>query len=146
LFLGILGEQIARLIIKKFIKPKHITQIDWMVKDKNDWYIVEVKCKKVYKDCHTLSINQVKTRMELYNDKKIKCLILCIDTKTRNVYIQWLHILEKSDWTDTLKTNTRHYNIKHFKNMGTYDNITQLTLEDIVLKYNNFDFLHQQEH
>jgi hypothetical protein len=28
LFLGILGEQIARLIIKKFIKPKHITQID----------------------------------------------------------------------------------------------------------------------
>lgn len=137
--IGVIGEQIARLIIKKFIKPKHIMQIDWMINSNDEWYTVEVKFKPKFRDCQSLSINQVKSRMALHKDKNIRCLLLSIEPKTKDVSIQWLDVLEETDYIDSIKNNTRLYNLKYFKNIGKYDEITGFNLEEIIYKYNKLN-------
>jgi hypothetical protein len=135
--LGMIGEQIARRLIKKLIKPKEILQIDWLLKVRNNWISVEVKHKDsfYYQNKHLmgLGISQVISRMKLYQDKDIRCLMLIIEPKTKEVYVAWLDILEKTDFID-LKSKIRVYEKKHFRNLGVYEEILEETLSDIIEK------------
>lgn len=134
---GGIGEQIARRIIKKVFKPTKILQIDWMIEYKGDWISIEVKHKPFFSfnrvNWSGLGIGQVITRMKLYEDKGIRCLLLCIDSNTKEVYGQWLDILEKSNYAD-LKSKIRVYDQKEFKNLGNYENIVGETLKEIIDK------------
>lgn len=133
--LGSIGEQIARRVIKKIFKPTKMLQIDWMIEYKNDWISVEVKYKPFLSynksDWSGLGIGQVITRMKLYKDKNIRCLLMCIEPKTKNVYVQWLDVLENTNYSD-LKSKIRVYDKDNFKNIGNYEDIIGENLDSII--------------
>lgn len=133
--LGFIGEQIARKIIKKFFKPKTLLQVDWLIERNNDWISIEVKHKNSFKykgkQVMGLSIGQVISRMRLYKAKDIRCLLLFIIPDTKEVYTQWLDILEQTEYID-FPSKIRVYDKKEFKYCGKYEILLEETLDEII--------------
>ena len=117
--IGKVGEGMARLILKRWMKVDGIFQADWMVKKNGVYYVVEVKHKEMFKsppfDGHGLEIRQVNARMMFMEETGIRCLFLVIDMSGR-VYWQWLDKLEAGKHFDT-KNGIRVYPIENFRRM-----------------------------
>jgi hypothetical protein len=116
--IGRKGEILAREILLKIFKSDNIFQADWIAMKDNKYYVVEVKHKEMFQPPpfmgQGLDIRQVKARMQFYKDTTIRCLFLVIDKDTRDVYWQWLDVLENGEYHDT-KNGIRIYNIMGFK-------------------------------
>jgi hypothetical protein len=116
--IGIEGEQLARKILNEHFKVYDIQQLDWLVHKDSKWYAVEVKHKEMYVPPpfkgQGLNVSQINRRMQLYKETGIRCLLLVIDKSTKEIYWQWLDILEETEYHDT-RNKVRIYNIKNFK-------------------------------
>ena len=114
---GLVGERMARLVLKNKFKADNIFQADWLVYKNNKYYVIEVKYKELFQsppfDGQGLDIRQVKARIKFYQDTQIRCLFLIFTKPEQNIYWQWLDVLEKTNFFDT-RNGIRIYNIKYF--------------------------------
>ena len=114
---GLIGEKLARLILKERFKVVGIFQADWIVNKNNIYYLVEVKYKELFTPPpftgQGLDIRQVKARIKFYKDTGIRCIFLTISKPDCIAYWQWLDVLENTKYLDT-KNNIRIYNIENF--------------------------------
>jgi hypothetical protein len=120
--IGRQGEQLARTVLKETFKVDDIFQADWLVKAKDNWHVIEVKHKELFKPPpfygQGLDIRQVKARLKFQKDTGIRCLFLVIESPSNKVYWQWLDVLEQTKYIDT-KNAVRIYDIKNFKNINS---------------------------
>ena len=114
---GILAEKKARKWLLKNNFRNH-QQLDWIVKHNNKYFIIEVKHRELFSPPPFfgtgLDIRQLELRKQLYDDMKIDTLLFVFETKTNNIYYQFLSKLEQTEYFDTRK-RIRIYNIKYFK-------------------------------
>lgn len=114
------GERLARTVLIDKFKVDGIFQADWIVEKNDNYYVVEVKHKEMFKappfDGHGLDIRQVKSRMKFFRKFNIRCLFLVIDM-TGKVFWQWLDVLEQGRKFDTRK-GVRIYAIEGFNKAG----------------------------
>jgi len=106
---------------RSFIRSKWITnlqQLDWIMKEKWKYYIIEAKQKYLFKappfDWTWLDIKQIDLRIQLYNDLWIDTLLIVFEKNTNNVYYHSLQKLLKTKYFDTKKW-VRIFNINDFK-------------------------------
>jgi len=114
---GLVGEKMARVILKDKFKVDNIFQADWLILKDSKYYLVEVKRKELFKsppfDGQGLDIRQVNARIKFYKNTDIRCLFLVITLPEENIYWQWLDVLEDTKYFDT-RNKIRIYNIKYF--------------------------------
>lgn len=117
---GIKGEQKAREILKQ--NGFNIFQADWIAKTKNNYCLIEVKHKEMFKkppfDGHGLDLRQVFARMEFYKKTKIPTILLIINLPDDKVYWEYLHKLEEGEKFDT-RNNVRIYPLINFNSEET---------------------------
>lgn len=126
---GIIGERMARAILKDKFRVDNIFQLDWIVCKNNEYYAVEVKHKELFSPPpfwgQGLDIRQVKARIKLFKDKGIRCLFLVITKPEEKVYWQWLDVLEQTKYFDT-KNKIRVYDIKEFHCVGKAEKLIEV--------------------
>jgi len=113
---GIDAEKKARLFLKK--KGMHnIQQIDWLLKYKKKYFIIEVKNRELYEPPPFLGtgldIRQLNLRREIFLNLKIDTILLVFSGD----FIYWqslFTVLEKTKYFDT-KNKIRIYDILKFK-------------------------------
>jgi len=106
------GEQIARKIIKNNFNPSKLLQLDWIFKQNDKWFSVEVKHKEMFTtppfNGHGLDNRQIEDRLLLQKEKDIRAIFIAIDLHTKKAY--WNYIDKLMDGQSFL---TR-YNIRIF--------------------------------
>lgn len=123
---GIVGERMARNVLKGVFKVDNIFQLDWLVYKNGKYYAIEVKHKELFSPPpfwgQGLDIRQVNSRMKLFKDKDIRCLFLVISKPGEKIYWQWLDVLEQTKYLDT-KNKIRIYDITKFQCIGAYNEL-----------------------
>lgn len=118
------GENLARDFIKK-LGCDEIFQADWMIKVDGKWCVIEVKNQERFKaptfDGHGLPVWQVKARMKFYSETGIRCKLLVFDRDEKNIYEQWLDILEQGEHFDTGTSRRRVYPITSYNKVGEWE-------------------------
>ena len=96
-------------------------QPDGLAKSNNgSWNLYEIKHQEVFEPPpfkgHGLPKWQVKARLEFYEDTKVRPVLIIKDKKTKEIFAQYLDVLEKNEYFDTKgKKPRRVYNLKYFK-------------------------------
>ena len=121
-------EQIAKDIFFKLMKIDLIFQADWMIFKGNRWYVAEIKHQERFvkwKDNdvegHGLPIRQVEARLKFQKDTGIRCLFFVVEKPNKNIFWQWLDVLEKGKYQDTSKKNRRVYDINSFLKISNFN-------------------------
>lgn len=119
------GEQIAREIFFKVLNIESLFQADWIMCKNGKWYLAEIKHQERFEkwkdddvEGHGLPIRQVQARLSFQKDTGVRCLFFVIEKPNKNVFWQWLDVLENGIYQDTPKKNRRVYDIKSFKMMN----------------------------
>jgi len=115
---GINGEQMARLVIKKW-GIDELFQLDWMAKYKDKYICFEIKHKEWFTPppCRGqgLDVRQVKARIKLYKETGIRCLFMVFPIPEDGyAYCQWLDILESGN-PFTTRNRIRIYDMSLFQ-------------------------------
>lgn len=117
------GEQIALNFFKNYIKVTTIFQADWIIKDnkKEEYYLIEVKHQERFKkikndevEGHGLPIRQVEARMNFQNKTGIRIIFFVIEIPNKDIYWQYLDVLQTKKYFDTKVKKRRIYDINDF--------------------------------
>ncbi len=111
-------EQEALWLLKK-LNFKTIQQLDWIAKNKNgEWVIFEIKERELFNPPPFLGTGldkrQIYLRDQLFKDLKLRTVLFVFEKNTKNVYYQYLDLLEAGTYFDT-KNEIRIYPIEKFR-------------------------------
>jgi hypothetical protein len=100
-------------IVREWFKSKRIgfMQVDLMFKHNNEWYLGEIKSQERFLappfDGHGLPEWQINTRINFYNDTKIKPILIVYDVVEKCIYMGNLLALNKGEKFKTKGRNPR---------------------------------------
>jgi len=110
------GETIARNKLKEL--GFKVRRADWIIFN-GDFYFVEVKHKKKFTsppfDGQGLDIYKINDYLEFFKIKKIRTIILVIDYNTKEMYWNFIDVLEEGEHYDTKKSGIRIYPLGNYK-------------------------------
>jgi hypothetical protein len=102
------GEKIVHDLLKG-IPGVEFGQLDWLVKERGQWYSVEVKHQEMYEappfDGHGLPVHQVEFRMQLFRDTGIQPMFFVVDPRLD--YVMWANLVMLEMLGDEMKFTTR---------------------------------------
>lgn len=113
------GEDLVRSFLKK--QDIRYMQADLLFKNKDQWYLGEVKCQKKYVNWstgfegHGLPPWQINHRIKLYEDTGIIPYLFVVCQTDNVLYHESLLKLNKTEYFSTTKTPRTIFNIKEFK-------------------------------
>ena len=113
------GEDLVRSFLKK--QGLRYMQADLLFKNKDQWYLGEVKCQKKYVNWstgfegHGLPPWQINHRIKLYEDTGIIPYLFVVCQTDNVLYHESLLKLNKTEYFSTTKTPRTIFNIKEFK-------------------------------
>lgn len=113
------GEDLVRSFLKK--QGIRYMQADLLFKNKDQWYLGEVKCQKKYVNWstgfegHGLPPWQINHRIKLYEDTGIIPYLFVVCQTDNVLYHESLLKLNKTEYFSTTKTPRTIFNIKEFK-------------------------------
>lgn len=113
------GEDLVRSLLKK--QGIRYMQADLLFKNKDQWYLGEVKCQKKYVNWstgfegHGLPPWQINHRIKLYEDTGIIPYLFVVCQTDNVLYHESLLKLNKTEYFSTTKTPRTIFNIKEFK-------------------------------